>query len=126
MPPERTQSGIPEERGKMAEYLAVYHQYREHLSVVEGVVIYKDRLVIPSALRGEVLEGLHSAHQGVTGMHLRAGESVFWPGMSAQLSAAREACRLCTECAPTQPSAPSTPLDPPEFPFQKQYADFAD
>ena len=118
-------AGIPEEKGEMAEYLSVYYQYREHLSVVEGVVIYKDRLVIPTALRGEVLEALHSAHQGVTGMQLRAGEAVFWPGMSSQLTTAREACGSCTESAPTQPSAPPTPLDPPEFPFQKQCADFA-
>ena len=99
---ETIMKGMPDDKQQMLRYL------------VGDVAIYKDRLVIPVALRGEVLEALHSAHHGVTGMHLWAGESVFWP---AQLSAAREACKACTQSAPSQPSAPPTPLDPPEFPF---------
>ena len=107
---ETIKKGIPDDKQQMQGDLSEYHQYRDHMSVVRGVVIYKDRLVILAALRGEVLKTLHSANQGVTCMHLRVGDSVFWPGMSAQLSAVREAYRACT-----QPSAPPTPLDPPEF-----------
>ena len=45
--------------------------------VVDGVVTYKRRLVIPETLRRMVLETLHAAHQGVSGMINRAEQSVF-------------------------------------------------
>ena len=45
--------------------------------------------------------------------------------MSSHLLSARDFCRSCTQSAKSQPSAPPTLLDLPEFPFQKQCADFA-
>ena len=39
--------------------------YRDNLSVVDGVAMFRDRPVIPPSLRPEVLATLHSGHQGV-------------------------------------------------------------
>ena len=38
--------------------------------------MYDDRIIIPPSLRKEVLECLHSAHQGTVGMKARARSSV--------------------------------------------------
>ena len=51
------------------------------MSQVDGVVLYKGRVVVPVALRRQVLDALHRAHQGVTGMNLRAQDSVWWVGL---------------------------------------------
>lgn len=48
--------------------LREYYQFRDHLYTVDGVILYKDRIVIPPSLRQHVLSVLHSAHQGVTSM----------------------------------------------------------
>ena len=38
----------------------------------DGVVMYKKRIVIPKNLQREVLDVLHSAHQGCSSMEARA------------------------------------------------------
>jgi hypothetical protein len=52
--------------------LREYFQFREHLYTIDGVILYKDRIIIPPSLREEILSVLHAAHQGVTSMISRA------------------------------------------------------
>ena len=70
------ESGIPKYRHEMAQSIREYHQFRDELYSVDGVVIYKDPVVIPPSLRNEVLTSLHAAHQGVTSMTARADRSI--------------------------------------------------
>ena len=86
------QQALTEEGGELPQGLRQFHQHREHLSIVDGVVIYKKRTVVPATLRSEVLEALHSAHQGCTGMQARADAALFWPGISADITRARARC----------------------------------
>ena len=88
------------------------------------MVPYKDRIVIPPSLRPDVLESLHSAHQGVTSMTSRVESSVFWPGITADISSLRARCNKCNRMAPSQPNAPPTPLTSPVYPFQCICADY--
>ena len=86
--------------------------------------MYKDRVVIPEQLRGDILSTLHSAHQGTSKMTARANSSVFWPGITQDIESTRRGCIHCEKMAPSQPSAPPTPLTYPEYPFQHLCADF--
>lgn len=56
--------GLPENRREYPPPLQEYFQFAKHLSSLDGVILYKDRIVIPPSLRGEVLDSLHAAHQG--------------------------------------------------------------
>ena len=67
-----------------------FWRIRRDLSASGDVLLYKGRLVIPAALRSRVLAALHSAHQGVTGMRLRAERSFFWPHMSQDIETTRQ------------------------------------
>ena len=118
------ESGLPEYRHEMPEALREYYQYSTDLHTADGVILYKDRVVIPPSLRNEVLSALHSAHQGVTTMTARAESSVFWPGITPAISALRATCQHCNRIAPSNPSAPPTPLSNPEYPFQCVCADY--
>ena len=66
----------------------------------------QDRVVIPPSLRKEVLQVLHSAHQGVSGMGLNAQATVFWPGITEDIKAERGQCRPCIRNAPSQAKLP--------------------
>ena len=114
--------GIHDSKSEMPETIRDFHQYREYITATEGVVLY--RVVIPPSLRGEVLSALHAAHQGVSMMTARAESSVFWPGMSADISATRRNCEHCHRMAPSQPGAPPTPSIPVVYPFQAVCSDF--
>lgn len=39
---------------------------RAHLSESDGLILYHDRIVIPTALRSNVLKQLHEGHQALT------------------------------------------------------------
>ena len=118
------ETGFPDSRHELPQPLQEYHQFRDDLYTVDGVVLYKARIVIPPSLRQDVLSVLHSAHQGVTSMTSRAEATVFWPGITPAIMALRTGCNDCNRMAPSQPSAPPTPTVPPAYPFQCVCADF--
>jgi hypothetical protein len=118
------ESGFPEFRHELPRDLHEYFQFRDNLYTVDGVILYKDRVVIPPQLRDDILTTLHSAHQGVTSMIARAETSVFWPGITPTIKAVRLHCNHCNRMAPSQPNAPPTPPVQPEYLFQYICADF--
>ena len=121
---ELIDDGIPNKRETLHPDLRLYHQYREHLSTFDGVIMYKDRLVIPPSLRDQILSSLHSAHQGITSMCSHAESKVFWPGITSDITNLRNNCSACNRNAPSQPSAPPTPPAVPAYPFQCIASDF--
>ena len=72
---------------------------------------YKDRAVIPAALRPQVLETIHAAHQGVSGMIIRIEETALWPGISTDVIKTRGGCLTSVKNAiPVAPPVPSFPI----------------
>ena len=103
-----------------------YRKYTNSLYVHEGVILYLDRVVVPTSLRAIALENLHAAHQGVSSMESRASSIMFWPGMTEDICRTRASCSDCNINAPSQPPLPSSPAIPPSTPFEKVFADFFD
>ena len=104
--------------GNLPEELRQYWRVREDLRVLDVVAMYGDRTIIPQGLRKDVLVVLHSAHQGVTGMNLRAEQSVYWPGITKDITAVRDQCFTCHKNATSQANLP--PVDPviPQYTFE--------
>ena len=73
------------------------------LLVVGHIVLLHDCLVIPIALRPEVLEHLHGVHSSVTPMYSRAVSSLYWPSMREDILHTRDACSDCNLNAPSNP-----------------------
>ena len=76
-------------------------------------------MLIPRKLRKSILDGLHAAHQGVTGMKLNAREGFFWSGLDADIKQRRKECQTCKENAPSQPNEPLILTPPPKMPSNK-------
>ena len=113
------ESGMPEFRNELPTPLQEYHQFRNNLHTVDGVVINKDRVVITPSLRKDVLTALHSAHQGMSSMTSRAKASVFWPGITPAIADLQNGCNHCNRMVASRPSAPPTPPVLPVYPFQR-------
>ena len=121
---EMISKGMPDSKDVWPETAREYFRVRSELSTIGPVVLYGERVIIPPSLQAEVLEVLHAAHQGITGMTARAMTSVYWPGMQADIARKRAACTSCARCAPSQPAAPPTPLSHPSYPFELVCSDY--
>ena len=116
--------GFPPERDLLPEQIRQYWQYRDRLYTIDGVLMMDHRTVIPTALRTRILDTLHAAHQGTSGMQSRAQDSVFWPGITQDISHRRSACSTCASMAPSQPHMPPTTPITPKYPFQAIVGDY--
>ena len=91
-----------------------------------GLLYYEDRLVIPRALQEKVLDILHAAHQGIGLMQHRASQTVYWPGITADIKGRRLRCATCTEVAPSQAQVPTEQSREARMPFESIAADYFD
>ena len=106
---EAIEDGFPDQRSSLTPCLKAYHAHRRHLSTTDGVAVYKDRIIVPQALRKTCLSSLHAAHQGTSQMTAKAESSIFWPGITADIHATRAACDHCNRMAPSQAAMPPVP-----------------
>ena len=116
--------GFPAMKHDVDDRFTNYWAYRESLYIYDQVVMYNDRVVIPPSLRPEILESMHAAHQGETGMTMTAQSTVFWPGISHDIERTRKICRPCTRNAPSQPGLEPVPPIIPTTPFEAIVSDY--
>jgi transposase InsO family protein len=99
-----------------------YYTFRDGLTVVEGVILYMNRLFIPEAERAGVLQDIHAGHLGEAKCVGRASAVLWWPKMSTDI---REMVKTCTVCAEfrVKPREPliTTPL--PDRPWWRLATD---
>ena len=74
--------GWPIDWRMLPQELHTFWNYREDLSMENGLITKGARLLIPSTLRRKVLEQIHDGHLGIEKCMLKARDSVFWPGIS--------------------------------------------
>ena len=117
------ENGFPVSRDCLPEDLKYYWSMRDDLYVIDNVPFKGRKMLIPRNLRKQVIEGLHAANQGVTGMLANARERLFWPGLDADVKQKRLQCRQCNENAPSQPDEPMITTPKPELPFQQTVSD---
>ena len=64
------------ERSRVEGSLKPYLPVATELTCQDGLLVRGNRIVIPASLRLDVLERLHSGHQGISKCHKRARQSV--------------------------------------------------
>ena len=85
----------PIDRRMLPRKLHTFWNYREDLSMENGLITKGARLIIPSTLRRKVLEQIHEGHLGIEKCMLKARDSVFWPGISNGIRETVEKCGIC-------------------------------
>ena len=80
--------------------LKPYWEKKQHLTVNRGLLMFNNRIVIPTSLQLEVLDALHEGHLGITKCRGRASYSVWWPLISKQIEAMVNKCMTCAKLRP--------------------------
>ena len=76
------------------------------MAISNGLLTYDDRIVIPAEMREEILERIHSGHQGVTKCCERANLTVWWTGICKEINSKVELCQICQQNQPSQRKQP--------------------
>ena len=116
-------NGFPSRRDQTNPAVLQYWTLRQQLSVDDGLVYFGCRIVVPAAARRNVLAKLHASHQGIVRTKQRVAQTVYWPGISNEITQMVECCEPCQEHRSSLPQEPlrSDPL--PEYVFQSVSAD---
>ena len=96
--------GWPIDHRMLRHKLHTFWDYREDLSMENGLITKGTRLVIPSTLRRKVLEQIHEGHLGIEKCMLKARDSVFWPGISNDIRETGEMWDLSSKFQSSQTS----------------------
>ncbi|KAK7107196.1 hypothetical protein V1264_015153 [Littorina saxatilis] len=105
------------------EQFRPYQLVQGELSLVDGLLVYNDRIVVPSKERKNVLQKLHETHQGLNKCRQNAQATVWWPGLGTQLKELVNSCSVCREERPAQKHEPLRPTELPQRPWQQLGAD---
>ncbi|KZR99650.1 Uncharacterized protein APZ42_004402, partial [Daphnia magna] len=98
--------GFTTKRERTAQCVRQYWNIRMELSVEDGLVLFGRRIVIPKPARRDLLRKFHAAHQGIVRMKRRARQTVFWPGISNDITMLVESCDSCQQRLPAQQQEP--------------------
>ena len=115
------QEGWPDKsslKGPYKPYLAVASE----LCVANGLLLRGSRLVIPPNLQTDILNKIHTGHQGITKCRRRAAHSVWWPGITKDLENLISKCSICCR-QKLQHSEPLLTSPLPNHPWQKVATD---
>ena len=121
-----TRFGWPTHMNSVRAELRDYFASRCELSISQGLLLYRDRLVVPEKLKGEILDSIHEGHLGLNKCRARAQASVWWPCISKDIKQKVENCEFCQKLRPSQFKEPLkyTPL--PSRPWQKLAMDICE
>ncbi|XP_064482548.1 uncharacterized protein K02A2.6-like [Ornithodoros turicata] len=99
-----------------------YWQERFNLSLDDGLLMKGSRILIPVAMRREILNKIHEGHAGITKCRERARQTVWWPGISKDIEDDVRRCPRCVQES-TNRHEPLMPSPFPERPWQKVAVD---
>ena len=80
--------------------LQLYWDNQRYLTMVDDLLLYNDRIVIPREMRLEMLDKLHESHLGITKCRALAQTSIWWPNITSQIEEMVKKCSICAKLRP--------------------------
>jgi hypothetical protein len=76
--------------------LSAYFRIKDELSLLNGCIMWNNRVIIPVAARDKVLQLLHESHPGMEAMKSIARSLVWYPKMDSDIVDLVKACQMCS------------------------------
>ena len=108
-------TGWPDRRDDVPVQVRDYWNYREEITLHNGILFKCQRIIVPKALRAEITSRVHSSHLGIEACLRKARDVVFWPSMNSEI---KEAITRCAVCAEYQARNSKEPLQTHQIPDQ--------
>ncbi|XP_045034359.1 uncharacterized protein LOC123475560 [Daphnia magna] len=115
--------GWPDHKSQCPVSVKPFWPVHHQLSEAGGLLLNGSRLVVPVALRQEVLAGIHDGHFGEVNCVLRAKSAVYWPECDDHIRNMVASCATCQTYRNRNLSQPLRPVPLPVHAFQLVSAD---
>ena len=69
---------------------------KNDLSIHDDIVLFRNRLIVPSKIRPNILNLLHAGHNGMVAMKAEARQNLWWPNISIDIEERVKNCNQCT------------------------------
>ncbi|UYV62250.1 K02A2.6-like [Cordylochernes scorpioides] len=112
-------NGWPPNKNQTSMLTREYWNFREELTVQDGIILKNDRIVIPNKLRAEMIMKTHQGHIGINSSMRRARDNIFWPGMNAKIGQEIENCSICLSNSQNQVREPMKSHKIPNYPWER-------
>ncbi len=109
--------------GKAPPTIKQFSKMRNDLCISGGLILKGTQIVIPATMRKRILADLHSGHQGIERTKRRARQTVYWPGINADIKNMIDTCEPCQLYQPSQPKETIISDPVPSRPFVDTSAD---
>ena len=87
--------GFPDTKDEQPAAIHQCFEIPDELSVDDGVILNGQRCIIPQTLRQKIKQKQHNSQIGSHGCFCRARETVYWPGMNAEITDYIQKCNVC-------------------------------
>ena len=111
--------GWPEHRSQVPSQITPYFSMRDELTIQDGVIFRGQRIVVPVSLRGDIKQKLHASHLGVKSCLRRARETIYWPGMNAEVKELIASCETCRKYEASNQKETLMPHEVPSRPWEQ-------
>ncbi|KAL9953715.1 hypothetical protein ACROYT_G041171 [Oculina patagonica] len=115
--------GWPDKRAEVPLAIRQYWTFREEISCIDGPLFKGQKLIVPHALRAQMLEKIHESHQGIVKSKQHARDLLFWPGMMTQIEEQVAKCFKCSQYQTAHAKEPMIITETLERPWSKIAAD---
>ena len=116
----------PETRSEIPQCLYPYFDVRDVLTVQNELVFKGQLLVVPPALRKELMAVVHSSRIGIEGCIRRARDTLYWPRMATELREYISKCDVCLAHRTGQAKEPLLQHEAVARPWSKVAADLCE
>ena len=110
--------GWPNQRSECPTPLHDYWNFREELTIEDGILLKQDRIIVPPKLRVDILASIHQGHLGIEKSLLRARSCVYWPAITRDITQFVEHCNACQKHQKKNKKEPILQPDTPSRPWE--------
>ena len=115
--------GWPKCKDNASPQLHAYWRIRDEIHCEDDLLFAGEKLVVPNAMKGEMLSMLHEGHMGIEKCRASGREIMFWPNMSADIEETVAHSATCATFRRQNNKQPMIPHEIPDRPWAKVGAD---
>ena len=93
--------------GLLTKSITPFYNQQNELSLVDGCLVWKQRVVIPHIFCLQLLKELHYNHIGMSCMKALARSYLWWPHLDTEIEQIVKNCLQCEATAANPPAAPA-------------------